>query len=318
MRFLACWLLCLFGIGGFAFAHPQPQLFAVQKDAGGIEISPDGKLLAAVVPSSKNLRRFDTNFWDVTTRRKLWTRPDTPFRRFSPDGQLIIQRPLVPDGVDAPPVIEVRKARTGFLLHSLQGEDERAEEASADIGFSADSSLFLVATTKHLRCYDVKTGKLTRRIAWVQAGRATVLDSPNIALSGRVVVDLAQPTRFFNIQTGNFVRSVRLPHANQPGQQCLSPNATFFWTTANDENEFQAYHLSDGKRVWSYADPPQFTPDDTLAFVPTRRGLDVLDARTGRKLRTLPGPLSDNFAPSPDGNWLFEARDGVIWRWRAR
>ncbi len=62
-----------------------------------------------------------------------------------------------------------------------------------------------------------------------------------------------------------------------------------------------------------------FSGDGNEAFVLDGvSGLSVRDARTGKETRRLPGPSSQMFAATSDGNWLFEAREDAVWKWRAR
>lgn len=86
------------------------------------------------------------------------------------------------------------------------------------------------------------------------------------------------------------------------------------------QNVQTIYHAATLKRAWHTGEcgAGQFSPDGSSLFCTSPKGLKKHDAFTGKVTGRLPGPTSGQFAPSPDGNFLYSIDEGKILRWRAR
>ena len=85
----------------------------------------------------------------------------------------------------------------------------------------------------------------------------------------------------------------------------LSPDGSLWATQSEEVDGVDIVRARDGRKLWHIPEFGRefsgFSADGKAVLTVSKTGLDVLDALTGAKLKSLPGPLSDNFAPSPDG-----------------
>lgn len=319
-------------------AEEKPQLFGVQKDASSPVLSAVGNLLAVSDEKSGGFQ-----MWDVASRRSLWKSGDY-FLAFSDDDSKTDARSntvMVARGGKlvegelrnlSEVELDLLDARDGRLLRRMKAapdEDESGDEELLDFGFSNDERQFWAATENHLRVYDVKTGSLLPIKKWSGIGADSALKSASFLFDKEQLIGLDDKNNLVILDAHSGQLMQRLPQ--DPALEVPS-DADCFLSVHSDESSFSldfslgsdnretpsyVVRLSDGQVVWR-AVWPTFSPDGQSAYVPIKTGLDVLDARTGRKLRTIPGPTSDSWDFSPDGNWIYEARDDKIWKWRAR
>jgi len=321
------WLLALLPVVGSGWAMKsvaswRPQVFAIEKDVDSVRLSPDGKTLVS------HDRGGSGYAWDVDTAQSRFRNESGQFGEivFSPGSTCFAA--FNGNGVDS--VLRFRlwdlksgatrdfKFPTGWNLDG-KGTMHLRDDV-CDFGFSADGKIFLTAIHQSLISTDAKTGRLLSVHKWKSNdGRDAVAVVQGFIFPQRKAFvgerdDYPNEMVLFDIRTGREIRNLGW------GEDfTISPDEYTFWR--NDQhitNTYSCHRLSDLKEMWHVPSLPTFSPDGRLAYIPSTTGLDVLDAHTGAKLRHLPGPLSANFAPSPDGNWLYEARDGKIWKWRAR
>lgn len=335
------WLLALLPVVGLGWAIKsaaswRPQVFGVQKAVDECEFSPDGNLLLASASLDQG-RVHLVQVWDVRAKaqKSLWGTEKGWPPVFSPNSQMLavirgISRPETTTETLKGTQFDLLNARSGKLIHSLEDLHSR-DMYIGDIirfyGFSPDNREFLLATSRRLRRWNVRTGKLLSVLQWKTDSKHHLFyvdDGKFLSDGESILVDFCvtysprkQGFGVFDVATARLKRS--LPLAIGYGGLLFSPDDYSIWTV---DETMKAFRLTHGQSlplyVWPNVNPPVFSPDGKLAYSPTKTGLDVLDAHTGAKLRHLPGPLSGSFAPSPDGNWLYEARDGKIWKWRAR
>ena len=271
-------------------------------------------------------RNDSYRIWDVAARRPLWTLNQSQ-TFFSPDSRFIAAvRFLKPTNKEVNSVVDLRfdliNARTGRVVHSLRDLKRRAtsaEDGWMDCAFSADGRQFRVASPSCLRSWNVTSGRLSSVRCWVFPSRFGAVDVGSFLPSSDVFITSTAIAPFTDIlfdgRTAKF--SLALTEESN-GTFDFSPNGFLLWSRYIDRELYFVVRVSDGKLMWESKEAPTFSPDGKFAYICRDNCLEVLDAHTGRKLKTLPGPTSENFAPSPDGNWLYEARDGKIWKWRAR
>lgn len=309
-------------------------LFGIQRNADYPYVSLDGRLL--VVDTKENLEGFQV--WDVASKKPLWKSNNrTLWLSLSPDSQtILVARATSPIGEDLPALqevnLELHSARDGRLLRTLEfsplqplapGTTQSstvANEPLLDFDFSKDGREFRLATDAAVRRWNLLTGHAKPVVKWA---------TPNSVTSVALVPDKEQALVFagelslVNAQTGKAMRTLAEDAMLSVGADAgnflqVSPDGFSFHELRDDTDATRVFRLSDGKQLWSSPDWPTFSPDGKRAFVPSSSGLDVFDGHTGRKFQSLPGPTTYGFDPSPDGKWLYEGRDGKIWKWHAR
>ena len=333
-------LACLLFLSIFALlpahAQQQSQLFGVQKAAIDPICSPDDALLTV---SDEQTEGFQV--WDVASRKPLW-KSDDYFMCFSPPNTetnrtkyVMVARGAHPEEDSLPDLkgvkLELLDADTGKFrrqMDQLSGDDQDAEaDGILDYGFSADGSQFRMATQNYLRIYSPGNSFLYPLIEWSGINKDNGLSCAYFAPKKDQVVAFDGSIVILNATTGALIRRFPLfvPPLPKTGKTTDGPHhlevsgdESLFVEQFDEADTSRVYRLSDGKLLWSTKDWVTFSPDGKLAYVPSSTGLGVLDARTGRKLKQLRGPKEYGFAPSTDGNWLYEAREGKIFRWRTR
>ena len=344
MRFLS--VLTLFLV--LLFSHlvravEKPQLFGVQKSASAISVSPRGDRM--VVDDDKT---NGFQMWDVASKRVLW-KSDDYFLCFSNDKDededyeilaptdivMVARGAHLVDGklVDLEGVkLEMIDARTGEFRYGLGLGEQPAEdegEEFLDCGFSKDGLQFRVAMKNHLRLYNlVQGGYLLPLVPWTGIEAQNGLkDAAFIPGKEQLIAYDEGGLMLLDATNGAFIKRL----AGDPALQARPDNDIFldvspdnfffienFYGEPNDHaNDSRICRFSDGKLLWRAVNWPALSPDGKLAYVSTPSGLEVFDSHTGHKIKSLAGLTSEAFTPSPDGNYLYEARDGKIWRWRA-
>lgn len=318
-------LLCLQSV----WAHEKPRLFGVQKDAIDVLLSPDGKLMFASDGTGSG------TVWDVATRKPLWKTVNGIGLQFSRDARIVV---LVPGLNDFSPRTRPKPfefdeldGRTGRFLRSFSDATIRALEDYNPLGlvdtlydssFSSNNRDFLVASSHSLRRFDLKSGHLISTLKWHTPANQTVqLPSLRLAPDGKTVVGatLSQTAGIFDVRTAQRVRA--LPTLIGSVIEVFSDNSLLV-TATKSAADLDIVRAADGRKLWSVpsylANFTQISPEARRIYTLAKDGLQVRDAHTGRLLKLLAGPRNNNFAPSPDGNYLYEARGGKIWKWRAR
>lgn len=308
-------------------ADAKPEVFASQRNARSVEISPDGNLL--MVRNSDD----DYQIWDVPTHRPLWKLEDN-WTFFSPDSRFIVvvapktptkaRRRRQPPNALATIQVDLRDARTGRLGRSLRykplaienyAQDSR--NSIVDCSFSSDGREFRLATRYRLRRWSVASGRLLGVQRWNPTSTPVFsAEDGRFSPDGRVFLarqDVPLPDVFLDAGTARWVYSVKEPVGGSYG---FSADGYSFWMQGMDGNDVGVFRVRDNKLLWRTSDFPVFSPDGKLAYISASHGLDVLDARTGLKVRHLTNLDVDKFTPSPDGKWLYEAHGGKIYRWR--
>ncbi len=315
------WLLALVPVAALVWAMKsaaswRPQVVGVQKGANFVSLAPDGRTLLVCNEMGEG------QMWNTNTQLPLFKINGANSAVFSPDSASIaIADATKPDSVLR---ISLFDGGTGKLKKTLKhstswrksGLDDSVWDNVYEYQFSANSNdVFLVMDSGDL-IWNVATGKEVTQVKWKITGSDKIDD----VRFGRLLPDKElfvgwghSKLKIFDVHNGKQLRI--LPIKLNRGHFYLSPDGYSLWT---GERGMSSFRLSDGKPLWNNPKLPQFSPDGKLAYVLASDALEVLDAHTGRKLKTLPGPTSDNFAPSPDGNWIYEARGGKIWKWRAR
>ncbi len=304
----------------------RPQLFGVQKDdATWCILSPDGHLLLA----SSSGNSGNVNFWDVEKQRRLWgTVADWPVM-FSANSQMVaLVRGLqkYDSGIRTlkGTHFDMVEARSGRVLRSLGDSNSKDADRDDDIcfyGFSSDSHEFRVATSHRLRSWNIDNGKLLTVIRWKPNSQnkfSSVLHG-QFSTDGKTLFaglssNGSRTIGVFDVGTAQLLRV--LPVGVDASDFDVSPDGYSIWT--EDNNQVKSFRISDGKSLWPSSVFPIFSFDGKTAYVRGKRGIDVFDAHTGRKWNHLSGLGENVFTLSPNGNWLYEARDGKIWKWRAR
>ena len=330
--------LILFVLGSTATrpiqAAEKSYVFGVQRNADYPYVSPDGRLL--IVDTKENLEGFQV--WDIASKKPLWKSNNrTLWLSLSPDSQtLVVARATSPLGEDLPALqevtLELHSARDGRLLRTLEfsplqplapGTTQSstvANEPLLDFDFSKDGREFRLATDAAMRRWDLLSGRAKSVVKW-----ATTRTVTSVALvpDKEQALVFAGELSLVNVQTGQTVRGLAEDEMSSLDSSAgnflqVSSDGFSFHELRDDTDATRVFRLSDGKQLWSSPDWPTFSPDGKRAFVPSSSGLDVFDGHTGRKLQSLPGPTTYGFDPSPDGKWLYEGRDGKIWKWHAR
>lgn len=315
----------------------RPQVVGVQKGANSCQISPDGKLLLADTNASRN----EVQIWDVEEQRSLWKKNAVSGVAFSPDSRLLVLEPRA-DFVLKPRTrlaakeskeFDLVDAHNGRLIHKLSYANRlQFGEDVCGSSFSADGHEFRAFTSQSLLTWSVDSGKLLKRQPLKMLGKDSFGIGEGVFLPDKETFvaglgfDEGKPQNakvgVFDVSTARQLRV--LPLVTYRNEFHLSPDGYLLWAGDQHASNHRtgALRLSDGYLLWSHPLDPTFSPDGQSAYIPASSGLDVLDAHTGRKINHLPGPNAKSnyfgFAPSPDGNWLYEARDGQIWKWRAR
>lgn len=282
----------------------RPQLIGTQSGAVSCHIAPNGRyLLVSSVSGWHTVNRM----WDVQSRRPLWSHAGFP-GVFSPDGKQVVLLQGVAPGVHRLTLslgnlrFDVRCTSDGALVHSFTKSKSKNDkfEGLIDFNFSQDGQQFYVATVGHLWRWNGADGKLLGVTTW---------DAPDLDKSE------------------SWLKSLHKAHSHLYGTpfRAISPDGFSYYTVSPlvpsqlspPAHKVQVSRLQDDRFLWSLPNEATFSLDGKRAYIPSKDGLTVVDAHTGSKLRMLPGPTAFGFAPSPDGNWLYEARDGKIYRWRA-
>ena len=336
------WLLALVPVALLVWAMQsaaswRPRLIGVQPGANFITASPDGKLLVA---GNSEV----TQIWDVITQRVLWKK-EGGWPIFSPDSRTIMlaHATSITTGemrTFAGFRFELRDAQTGRLLRTFSDPDaKRKTDWGGDLcdrAFSPDGREFRVATTLWHWRFDVPSARLVTARQWHCAPNklpddGTGLGTAAFAADGTVVgwyegdgdsatqcKDRCVNLALFDPRTMRQLRVIRHQFSGTD-LQIAPDNLSFIETARGDEDENYLCRLQDGKRIARLPyGTAQFSADGKRLYHASEQGCIVFDARTGLKLSALPGPTSENFAPSPDENYLYEARAGKIYRWRAR
>jgi len=307
------WLLALLPIVGLGWAMKsaaswRPQVFASEKNVNSVCLSPDGKTILS------GDGKVDGYAWDVDTAQARfethsWSCGSAGFG-FSPDSTRFTS-------FDDSWTLRIWDSKTGKINKVLQRAGDEMDDV-CDSGFSSDGRSWLIAGGSGVGTWDTGSGRFVSVVRWKTKGDVRPVD---ISFGGfspdrkTFIGEVGSGLRLFDVVTGREIRDLGIGDAFG-----FSPDRNFFFLNEKDGGAFAYYRISDMKKMWTapYSGQEVFSPDGKLIYTPAPNGLEVLDAHTGAKLRHLPGPLSGNFAPSPDGNWLYEARDGKIWKWRAR
>ncbi len=301
----------------------RPQLFGVQKEAYFFAFSPDGKWFTLSEANGA------VQMWNIESKRAVW-RSDDPGWVFSPDSRLVVmEHKTSPDGHERETFkgtrLDLCDVRTGQVVRSLEPPDSMpfATGGKRPLAFSPDGRELRVATPSSLLCFDVASGRFLKATHWLvpsESFNTTVYDGRFISKDRFVTMnrDLA----VFDVTTAKQLQKV--PAFFLGSSFDVAPDGFSFLEQQNYGATSVLYRFSDAHLI---AKLPQGTTrysgdGSCVYFSPFNPGgqkeaLQVFDAHTGRKLRTLPGLTSKYFGSSPDGNWLYEARGGKIWKWRA-
>lgn len=315
-----------------AVAAPKPRLFGVQPNAAYPYASSDGRLL--VVDTTDNVSGFQV--WNVATRRPLWKKNNhSEWLVLSPTNRQIVvahaNHPLPDEVVTLKDVtLELRDARTGRFLRSFRGA---ANDSSSllDVDFSPNGRQLRMMTTRSLRRWDVASGKLIYSRLWPaklkmgEAGRSGYDSASFVPNREEIVVSDRSIGRIvvLSARNGKLVRrlgkSLTSPQSASVGNFLqATPGGYSFYECPDYIDTSHVFRVSDGKLLWTSNDWPMFSTRGKVAFVVGPKGVAIRDGRTGRTLRTISGPKEYGFDISSDTRWMYEGRDGKIWKWRVR
>lgn len=321
----------------------RPHLFAQQNHVSKIQFSRKTRFLVAFDHYAPN--KFQ--IWDVATQ-ELQRKANGRFLQFSPDERfMVVLRHYAPanwrnsypknfKGIK----IDVMNIQTGEIKCSLSDYAPRvgtvynqSREEIIGCNFSQDGQVISIATRSGLRSWNIATGKMNKFIKWtVRNGivkkwfTAVTLDNAQFSMDG---LTMASEKGVFDLTTGrkseNHTNDLWWSQFDLLSPDFYSVSKAGPLTYSYLPIPFTGIRIADKHTLWSSKCAPLYSSDAKEVFTFNDNGIEVLDAHTGVKLRVLNNPkidftksLTGDFAPSPDGNWLYEARDGKIWKWRAR
>ena len=295
----------------------RPQVVGIQKNASYIYCSPDGKLFIVGDNSSNEY------IWDAEKQQLLWNN-NRISNTFSSDSRVlgVVQEQGV-TRENAPSIykveVELRDARSGKIQRVLKDPIRRAtDEGDSTLGytFARDDHEFRLATQHALRIWNTQTGRLTRCVPWkfkAPFGNQPVSEVQFIS-EQMVLVSLATQ-RWCDARTGI---EIERPQVTKDYIDGMIGSQIFYSETEDDGAKF--IDANKGKQLWKTAHGEALVwilPDNKEVYCRSKNGIVRRNSLTGKLLAHLNGPPS-HFISSPDGNWLYEARGGKIWKWRAR
>ncbi|BCM92806.1 hypothetical protein IAD21_04689 [Abditibacteriota bacterium] len=209
----------------------------------------------------------------------------------------------------------------------VHDDDEGDSPSVQSAVWTRDGRELIVAGKRQIRRFDAQSGQLLSRATFaplpkLRKGRKPPTDNgaQKLAISpdGRQFLRLDSPSRLTirDTKTARVVRSITLVGNTGPYVRFgWSEGSHFVWAEIVGVGIFSA---STGRFLWRWSDmtQPHFSPDEK--FVVCCNGYQCMarDAQTGRELWRVYSPNSPNFALSPDGKTLAEARsNGQIFLW---
>ncbi|RYX83239.1 hypothetical protein EON83_15335 [bacterium] len=325
------WLLALVPLVALIWAMKsaaswRPQLLIIQSNADYPFSIQDGRLL--LVESVNNISGFAT--WDMNTGQLLWKRDKrSKWIAYSSQNHIIaVVRSEVPLPMELTNLhgvnLELCDERDGHVIRALQPGSDSSEGRLLAYDFSTDETEFRVVTSESLQRWNIATGRLIVNHKWPRAkGSAHITTAAFFRGDEKILGIVGGKVTILDARNGTTIRVLPLnyksaPYTNSPNFFTVSPDDYSFYESLDSTDSSRIFRISDGKQLWQSNDWPTFSFDGQISYIPSPNGLDVFEAHTGRLLRHLPGPSTYGFDPSADGNWLYEARDGKIYRWRAR
>ena len=294
-------------------------------------VSPDGTLLAALSGTRTRPEGWSIFLWDTANGRQLPSLTVKPRSTFPWDWNSFSALAFTPDGktlyvgsVDA--TLIGRDPRTGREVRRV---GERIWTASA-LAFAPDGKALAAADGGTIHLIDMETG----RERFVDVGHTHGAGQGAITADGRTVITAdARLMVLWDAQTGRELHRIPGPEDCHTVFQLAANGRTLVTCELSHRTgKVQAVRLWDaatGKPLHAITfDPesaritslsPAISPDGrTLALSSQDGQVTLLDASTGRELRTLPGNGASlfNVTFSPDGRTLLTTdRDDVVHFW---
>ncbi|HKS16139.1 MAG TPA: WD40 repeat domain-containing protein, partial [Planctomycetota bacterium] len=298
--------------------------------AGGLSISGDGRLVAAIAADAMYVFEIDTGKVALKVTGSMRINPT-----FSPDGKRIAVSGVVRAPFEIWDIAEARKVcefktsssykfrwspdgqsgvwwETGALVigNTSTGESRRRIEGQflGQFDFSPDGRTLATASSQTIRLFEIETG---REITDPRRGGGAhwSMGVWNYSPDGRVIasVGINAPIRFWDPRTGREVS--RIDHSASVTAMAFSPDGRTL-ATFECEYEKQAivrrWDVLTGRQVGKidldtkiFKYQGSFSPDARHVLNVSQQPAAMVDAVTGAVFRTFPGSVIT--ALSPDG-----------------
>ncbi|HZT80137.1 MAG TPA: WD40 repeat domain-containing protein, partial [Gemmataceae bacterium] len=294
--------------------RPEPRQVGGNKGGvAGVDISPDGKLVASA-GGDQTLR-----VWDVATAKEVRSMPAsqgfTCCVRFSPDGKYVAAGGY---GANAGGVF-VYEVATGKELPRPAGH---GTAGARRLAFAADSKLLVSGGFDgNVVIWDVATGKQVRRCA----GNHGCVYALHLSPDGKMIVAGASDgaLHLFDFATGKEVRKIQDQPQGAVYAAAFSPDGRT--VASGDSSTARLWEVATGREIWRVSgikaefSSMAFSPDGRILYGGSYDStVHVYEVATGREVRKLRGHREWvwNLNLTPDGRLLASgSKDGraLVW-----
>ena len=190
------------------------------------------------------------------------------------------------------------------------------------LNFSGDKKQLVVTRHKNAEVWDVASKRKLKNWNW-----PIYMDALTGAKNASIFLTMGEEIILYDLPKQRILWQKPLRKRQFFGDFEIAPAEKTLWVLSGKPNSAQFLDASTGKLLWtrnlSWTDtvpPLQFSADGKHVYVAHWSGVEILDARSGRKIISRKLPKSSQsfvFALSPDENWLYTVeKNGDLKRWR--
>ena len=219
-------------------------------------------------------------------------------------------------------VISRRDLRRGAALWSLELPTS-SDNPIRYLKLSPGMKRLCITRRKNAESWDIASKRRLQTWTWRE-------DMDALAGVGgdKIFLTLGEEIIFYDLKKRRVIWQQRVRNRIEKSFE-RSPDGKTVWVISDKPNRAQFFDAASGKRLWQRAlpwqdtvPPVQFSPDGGRVHLAHWAGIEILDARNGRKLAWRALPRFERpfvFALTPDLNWLYTLRNnGDLERWRMR